>query len=266
MKSKYIYLYNGTFISLLNLIKELNYANEIKYPLEKSDKYIFNIVMRYEQIRGEFFANTTNSVRNAQQETKNLVEIFIKEFEKKLENNPKKSKFIEIQKYKHFKYSNKKKYEYFSNLNKINIPFEVVENDFRTLIWENISELRNNIIILNARECLPHEKEEAKRNIENFTIMINAIMQVYCDNVYKKELIDYCVKYNLIEPMYPIFNSPFSAINKDDFATLFHMAEQNKIPLEEVKENLVNWQNKTIENVYSEYKEYLAENGNCLNF
>ena len=238
--------------------KQLGVAKPVEIPLEKTNNHIHYLRGHDTGLNTYALAYTSKNNKQARDFANTQALEFFKQMGKLADSNSatdRQKKFIEIQRQKVFKNYKKEKYEYFDFIKEVDIPKSIYESCFRTIIWDSLNQLRSNYLIMNYEQCLPDEKEQAKENLKFFNIKIQAITQAFCDDFYKKEILFYCKQYELIEPLYHLFNSSYSCIQKNDFNILFTVAEKQNISIEQVTQNLDCWKKELVENLYQKYCE-----------
>ena len=238
--------------------KQLGKSIPVELPLEKTNDYIHYLMSNDSSLNTYALAFTSKDNKQARDFANTETLEFFKQMESLAEKNnatDRQKKFIDIQRQKSYKNIKKEKYQYFDCIKQIDIPKSIYESSFRTIIWEALNKLRSSHIIMNCDQCLPDEKAEAKEKLKEFDIMMQAITQAFCDDFYKNEILFYCKQYEMIEPLYHLFNSPYSSILPKDFNIMFTIAEKQNITVEEITEKLPYWDKETVENLYEKFAE-----------
>lgn len=238
--------------------KQLGKSKPVELPLEKTNDYIHCLRSNDSGLNTYALFYTSKDHKQARDFANTETLDFFKTMGSISEKNgatDRQKKFIDIQRQKAYKNIKKEKYHYFDCIKQIDIPKSIYESSFRTIIWETLNKLRSNHIIINCEQCMPEEKTEARENLKEFDIMMQAITQAFCDDFYKNEILFYCKQYEMIEPLYHLFNSPYSSILPKDFNILFAVAEKQNISVGEITEKLHCWDKKNVESLYEKFEE-----------
>lgn len=238
--------------------KQFGVCKKLEIPLEKTNDNIHKLPSNEVQIPTQALAFTSKNHKQARDFAYSQTLDFFRKMNTLANKNnasDRQKRFIDIQRQKVVKNIQKEKYKYFECIRQLDMPKGIYETILRTMIWDTLNQLRNNNIIIYHDRCLPDEKQKSLQDIQNLYLAMDAITQAYCDDFYKQEIIFYCKRYDMVEPLYHIFNSAYSAITERDFETLFAVTEKQNISIETIKQKLYCWEDKTVENVYNKYIE-----------
>ena len=238
--------------------KQFGVAKKLEIPLEKTNDNIHKLPVNEVHLDTHALSFTSKNHKQARDFAYTKTLDFFKKMNILADKNnasDRQKRFIDIQRQKAAKSIQKEKYQYFECVRQLDMPKGIYETVLRTMIWDTLNQLRNNYIIIYHDKCMPDEKQQALQEIQNLYLAIDAISQAYCDEFYKQEIIFYCKRYDMVEPLYHIFNSPYSSITERDFDTLFAVTEKQNIPIETIKEKLYCWEGSMIEDVYNKYIE-----------
>ncbi|MBQ3494277.1 MAG: hypothetical protein IJA69_02570 [Clostridia bacterium] len=123
----------------------------------------------------------------------------------------------------------------------------------KNFVYRLTDELKDAVVML-CDPTLSAEKRQVLLNVRNnYSTYVSAILNVYCSNEMKKQIIDAAIFAKDTKALEFLFNAYSVEITEQDFGRFITYCNKNNIDFEQTKTRLDNWDKQDLDAIYDKF-------------